>query len=392
MKRTTLLGLLTAVALGCGSGAQNPTDGGHDDGRMMQDGNTPDTGGDAAVDMAEPEPTCFPPSDKDAPAEKLSQTGCMDPKNPKVFAPGVFAYEVNSPLWSDHADKERGFFLPKGGKIHVLDCDKEPNKCLTGPYDSGRYVFPIGTVLVKNFMFDGKVVETRLFIHFDDSSDRKWIGYGYKWNEEQTEATIVPPAGDDVSFNTGSRSVDWHYPSRDDCMSCHFVGSGFTLGPEMKQLNRMVGGENQIDTIAKRGAFEETPSKPYPDAIATPYSGSWGQATAGASVEQRARSYLHANCFFCHRPDSNFPGIDLRYDVPLENTSTCNKVPERGLIDVDDGRLIVPGVPEKSELLLRMKSLTYKVRMPNIASNVVDDDAVKVVEEWIKGMAKCPGE
>ena len=38
------------------------------------------------------------------------------------FTSSAHGYEVNSPLWSDAADKERAFVLPPGGKIHVVNC------------------------------------------------------------------------------------------------------------------------------------------------------------------------------------------------------------------------------------------------------------------------------
>ena len=41
------------------------------------------------------------------------------------------------------------------------------------------------------FLFDDKLVETRLFVHFDEAT---WVGYSYAWNEAQTEATVVPDA------------------------------------------------------------------------------------------------------------------------------------------------------------------------------------------------------
>ncbi len=71
-----------------------------------------------------------------------------------------------------------------------------------GPADDGKWLFPVGTVMLKSFGFDGKVVETRLFVHFDH---RTWVGYSYPWNEAQTEATIVPSAGHGLTFNTGTR-------------------------------------------------------------------------------------------------------------------------------------------------------------------------------------------
>ena len=52
--------------------------------------------------------------------------------------------------------------------------------------------------------------------------------------------------------------------------------------------------------------------------------------TAG-SDEERARSYLHANCGFCHRPDdANFSSIDLRRDVAFKDTNTCGTQAEKG--------------------------------------------------------------
>jgi len=43
--------------------------------------------------------------------------------------------------------------------------------------------------MVKNFLFDQKFVETRLFVHFDETT---WVGYGYQWDVAQTDATLVP--------------------------------------------------------------------------------------------------------------------------------------------------------------------------------------------------------
>ncbi|HEY8924150.1 MAG TPA: hypothetical protein VIU64_07190, partial [Polyangia bacterium] len=347
-----------------GSGGSAASDGGTASGGSTGSGGASGTGGAAATggssgsdggtdsgpDDGAPAPvTCVPPTNKDQPVEKLSDTGCMDPKQPTKFAPGAVAYDVNSPLWSDRADKERGFFLPRGGKVHVLDCAKEPDACRVGPQDTGRFVFPVGTVMVKSFAFDGKLVETRLFVHFDADT---WVGYSYAWNTAQTEATIVPSAGQQVDFDTGSRSVHWAYPSRQDCMECHAAWAGSTLGPEMRQLNRVVGGQNQIDRFANAGLFDEAPKAPYQEALAMPYAGSWGPASDSASVEQKARSYLHANCAFCHRPDGNFPGFDIRLGVALADTTTCNVTPSRGEVDVPGAMLITPGSHAKSTMWL----------------------------------------
>lgn len=232
--------------------------------------------------------SCAPPASIDQPWVKLSETGCMDSAAPTKLAAKIVPYEVNSPLWSDSADKTRGMTLPAETKIHVKDCAKEPSACTHGAADDGKWVFPVGTVMVKSFAFDGKLVETRLFVHFDPET---WVGYGYQWNEDQTEATIVPDERRKVMFNTGSRSVEWNYPSRLDCMKCHNPAGGSTLGPETAQMNRMVDGQNQLDKLAALGLFDASINTPYAAALVTPYAGQLGSPPASATVDERARSY-----------------------------------------------------------------------------------------------------
>ena len=328
---------------------------------------------------------CGPPAAIDQPASMLSQTGCMDASDHTALAANVIPYEVNSPLWSDGADKRRGMALPPGGKIHVKRCAANPGEC-QGAADDGKWVLPVGTVMVKSFLFDGKLVETRLFVHFDAST---WVGYSYRWDEAQTDATIVADERVDVSFNTGQRTVSWHLPSRADCMTCHTPTGGSTLGPETAQLNRVVGGTNQIDAFAAMGLFEAAPATPYKAALVLP-SGTLG------TVEERARSYLHANCAFCHRPDDpNFPSMDLRHDVAFKDTATCGVTPEKGNQGVPTSLIITPGDPAASVVVLRMQAPPDDAngkhgRMPKIASYVTDTDAVTTISGWIASLTACP--
>ena len=383
---------------------------------------------------------CSPPADIRCPYPKLSQTGCVDPANPMQLATSVVPYEVNSPLWSDGALKTRGMKIPAGKKIHVKDCMKSPDECKVGdpnnypsflpPYDDGKWVFPVGTVMVKNFMYPDtsvksgmKFVETRLMIHFDDKT---WVGYGYQWNEAQTEATIVRdsvvdptfvPAGTDVAvvatFNVmtaaGKKTITWYYPDRAACMKCHvdtennvpfphIITGGFVLGPETIQMNRMVlaanGADkvNQIDKLKALDLFDVPPPTPYKAGLVAPYAGQAGTPPASATLDQRARSYLHANCSFCHRPDAPvFYAMDLRYDVPLRSTNICNVNVDKGDQGVTGALRLTPGDPAKSVIWLRMNafpdSLDQTVRhgrMPQLATYVIDTDATKLINDWIK--------
>jgi hypothetical protein len=474
----TLLALvfvLGVAGLGCGSAAPSNATGtggapggtggntgpGGSGGSPTQDAGSGGGGGgdgavpaDASVDQGDvaafvcptlPIPgDCSPPPDIRCPYPKLSQTGCVDPTNPLKLAASVVPYEINSPLWSDAALKTRGMHIPAGKKIHVKDCVKNAEECKVGdpsnfpnflpPYDDGKWVFPVGTVMVKNFMFPDtsvqsgvKFVETRLMVHLDDKT---WVGYGYQWNDAQTEATIVPDTASDptlmeaganvavqamfsVMTAAGKKTITWNYPDRAACMKCHvdtennvpfphIITGGFVLGPETVQMNRMVLAANgvdkinQIDKLKALGLFDVPPAMPYKAALVAPYAGQAGTPPANATLDQRARSYLHANCSFCHRPDAPvLYDMDLRYDVPLKSTNICNVDPAKGDQGVTGALRVIPGAPMMSVMWLRMNAAPDSLdqtdrhgRMPQLASYVVDTDAVTLIGNWIKQLPK----
>ena len=341
-------------------------------------------------DSSSPSWRCAPVADPAQPSRTLAATGCMDTVAVTQFVSTTHGYDVNSPLWSDGADKQRAFVLPPGGKIHVVDCAAEPSACLDAA-DNGKWVFPAGTTFLKSFEFDGKLVETRLLTA---QSNGTWMGYSYQWNEAQTEATIVDSGGASVSFNTGTRTVDWTYPGRRDCTECHTRSAGWTLGPETDQMNRVpgaasLGSENQIDKFAAQGLFDRAPALPYQTPLVAPYRGQAGSPPTSATVTDRARSYLHANCAFCHRPDGEFSSVDLRYGTALKSTGLCNVMPAKGTQGVQNATNLTPGHPELSTLWLRMSTLG-KGRMPPLASAVLDEDALDLVDDWIEGIQACP--
>ncbi len=343
--------------------------------------------------------TCVPPADKALPAAKLSQTGCVDPSDPKKLAISVIPYEVNSPLWSDGANKLRGMALPSGGKIHVKNCTANPSDCpgTRDRTDEGRWLLPVGTVLVKSFLFDGKYVETRLLVQFNPKT---WVGYSYKWDEAQTDATLVWEERDQVLFATGQRAVQWYFPSRRDCDQCHVEGAGYALGTETAQFNRVVDGMNQIDRLTALGAFDAPVPKPYRAALVAPYPSEAGSPPPTATTEQRAASYLHANCAFCHRPAADIdctaePCLDLRLGLALGEMNLCDVVPAKNDLGIVGAKNLVPGKPEQSLTWVRMTRPAddddgKHGRMPLLASYVVDQMGVDLIGNWIKSISACP--
>jgi hypothetical protein len=292
-------------------------------------------------------------------------------------------------LWSDAALKQRGMFVPAGRTVHVRDCSLPSENC-SQPGDNGKWVFPVGTVMLKNFLFDDKLVETRLFVRHDAQT---WVGYSYQWDEAQTEGTIVPDGRRTVMFNTGKRTVTWAYPNRSDCMKCHNAAGGSTLGPQTNQMNRTVSGMNQIDQLKGLGFFDQAPAAPYQEALIPPYESQAGTPPAAATIEQRARSYMEGNCAYCHRPDNLDMGmvtIDLGLATPLGKMNLCNAPPVKGDQGDPSATLLTPASPLKSLMWLRMNAAPNMGRMPQIGTAVVDADGLKLMGDWISSIQACP--
>jgi hypothetical protein len=130
----------------------------------------------------------------------------------------------------------------------------------------------------------------------------------------------------------------------------------------------------------------------YQAALVLPYDGQLGTVPADATTEDRARSYLHANCAYCHRPDGDFAAMDLRFDTPLAKMGACGVAPMKSDLGVTGALVLTQGAPTMLIMWLRMRSprIDEKTRMPQLATYVVDDTAVGLVGDWITSIATCP--
>lgn len=324
-----------------------------------------------------------PPATEMQPA-LLSQTGCVDMADPSKPAPGLIPYDVRSPLWSDGASKQRFLRIPDGGKIHVLDCATQAADCNADTVngDDGHWEVPVGSVLVKNFSIEDKIIETRLIMR---RSMTKWLFYGYEWNDAATEATLLPDDNLGKDRPVGSGSQVWHYPGRGQCPQCHTPGSGFSLGPSTPQMNSAFayadGTLNQVEKFKQLDLFDAPPKAMdgYPDPF------------GNDSLELRARSYLQTNCAICHRPSGEYSGMDMRWGKPIADMKICEPS-ERDAGLVPEYR-VVPGKPLESAMSFRMSALDA-VRMPKVGSNVVDPMGGKLIDDWIAAMPSdaCPSQ
>jgi uncharacterized repeat protein (TIGR03806 family) len=338
-----------------------------------------------------------PPAAKEQPEfpRKLSQTGLFKDTARHIPETGVIPYSVNAELWSDGAIKERFLAIPGEGKIEY--------ETVTYPQPAPGAVpgwrFPNGTVLVKTFALEtepGRTrrLETRLLVAervagTEEYGDQVWNGYTYIWNEDQTDAELADAKGVDQEFTrktaTGETKQRWHFPSRAECSLCHTMTAKYALGVTTAQLNRDhdYGGvvANQLATWEHIGLLDRKLPKP-PAQLEK--LADYRDPTA--SLEARARAYLHANCSHCHRKwGGGNAEFQLLHTLPLRELGIINTKPGQGTFDLNDPRILVPGDPDRSLLLHRMTRLGLG-RMPHIASNVVDEDGVKLIRDWIQAM------
>jgi uncharacterized repeat protein (TIGR03806 family) len=315
---------------------------------------------------------------------KLSESGLFVSTKTLQPTPGLIPYDVNVPLWSDGATKERFIALPNESKIGFE---------LEGGWD-----LPEGAVLVKTFWLDmdrgntnsARRLETRLLT----LQQGLWHGYTYLWNEEQTDADLLGPAGTNRTYTIrdsqatgGTREQTWHFPSRSECILCHTKAVNWVLGLNTLQMNKdhLYGHvmDNQLRTLEHLALFTNALPKGPSELprLCNPHD-------ATASTEARARSYLHANCAHCH---VDYGGgnarFQLLYTLALDKTGILNTLPQNGNLGIAEARIVAPGEPDRSLIPYRMAKLGQG-RMPHVASSVVDEDAVKLIRDWIRQMPR----
>jgi uncharacterized repeat protein (TIGR03806 family) len=335
---------------------------------------------------------------------KLSETGLFTSTKEHKPAPGLIPYSVNAALWSDGASKERFLAIPGDGKIR-FDAIEYPQPAPGAPRG---WKFPDGTVVVKTFALEmekgnprsRKRLETRI-LHFqqlggsEEVGDQYWRGYTYLWNDEQTDAELLDAAGLDRVYTikdkdapAGTRQQKWHFPSRAECTLCHTMPAKYVLGVNTLQLNRdhdYGNGRvaNQLRTFEHLGLFT-TPLPAPPEKLPRLVD----YENKKLDINQRARSYLHANCAHCHMKwGGGNAEFQLLATLPLKDTGTVGIKPAHGEFGVKEPCVIAPGDPERSMVLHRMK-LNGLGRMPHVGSSVVDGPAVALIHDWIKQLPR----
>lgn len=320
------------------------------------------------------------------PPPLLSMTGAFQNLASLQPADFMIPYSMNVPFWSDAALKSRWLILPNDG-THNTPAERIRYA------EQGNWILPAGAVVVKHFEIQTdesnpaltRRLETRFLVK---GSDSKWYGITYRWRDDQTDAELLAGGRSDtlsISTPNGPRETVWYYPERSECLSCHNEPSGGTLGLKTRQLNKdhlypLTGKTaNQLTTFTYLGMFENEPDTSALGALLT----SAPSANAALPLEDRARSYLDANCSSCHRPGTGvLADFDARLITPFASSGLFYALPHTSL-GLADPRVIVPQDLEHSTLFRRLSAVHEPYAMPPMAKNLLDSAGVDLIESWI---------
>ncbi len=313
----------------------------------------------------------------------LSETGAFADTAKLAPSAGLVPYDLAGAFWSDGAHKSRWISVPEG-KI--------------GFSPAGEWSFPAGTVFVKTFELPvdagnpavTRRLETRLLVRDGNGGV---YGVVYKWRPDNSDADLLDAAQTElIPAKTAIGEISeqpWYYPSRKDCQTCHNQKAGGVLGVNTRQLNRTYVypsgiSENELRTWNHIGLFEPG----FNDVDLPGFARLASADDATRSLEDRARSYLDANCAQCHRPGGTVVDFDARYETPLGKQGLVN-----GPVLIDEGidraRIISPRDVWRSIAFMRMNT-AGSIKMPPLARETIDQEGVALLRQWIVNMPGTP--
>ena len=296
----------------------------------------------------------------------------------------VYEYDLNTPLFSNYAFKKRFVYIPKNSKIVYKD--------------EGVMDFENGSILIKNFYYpedfnkpeeDKKIIETRLLI----KENNRWKPLNYVWNEEQTDATINYVGKQElvnwIDLEEKKQEVSYSIPNLNQCKNCHAKGKEIVpIGPTAAQWNKKYVlphiNQNQLDFFHEKGFLKKLvepslrPKLPAWDDLLKP-------------LDQRAKAYLDSNCAHCHNIEGSAKnsGLYLGYNQTDSRKRGIFKPPiAAGKGSGDFVYDIVPGSPETSILIYRMKSNDPSIRMPEIGRSIAHTEGIDLLEQYIEELVE----
>ena len=312
------------------------------------------------------------------PYKNLSEYKFFDDLKNQIPSKDTIPYRIANPLFSDYSYKFRFVHFPN-------------NKFANYNFDT-VFDFPVGSTIIKTFAYPidernlekgFKLLETRLLI----KKENGWVPLSYIWDKKNEDAKIKYTGH---TFNLSwinkvglERSLRYRAPNINQCKTCHEVNDKIKpIGPKGRNMNVIFdyseGKFNQIKYWENKGLLKNIPNNINSNPAI------WDNENY--HINDRARSYLDANCAHCHRVGGSASNSGFYLDLKEKDPVTLGilKIP------VAAGRgsgglkyIINPGKAEESILLYRMDSIDPGVMMPELSRNVKHAEAIPIIEDWI---------
>lgn len=308
----------------------------------------------------------------------LSETGLYSDAATLIVSGDNRPFVPQYPLWSDGALKRRWVHLPAGQMIDASGVD--------------HWTFPDGTRFWKEFAIGGRRVETRMLWKVNGD----WRFASYAWNDQQTDAELVSERGftTDVEVAQGRRH---RIPATFECRACHDSARTEILGFNGLQLSDdrdplAPHGEPQTsDMVSLRTLLDDGRLAGAPS--------SWRSAPPRIDAPDRETravlGYLSTNCGSCHNRSSSIANLGL--DLKALTSSGC-AVGVATIVDrpsiwtipsAPEGasRRVLPGRPDLSSVIARMRSRRPSTQMPPIGTVVADAAGIALLTSWVEADA-----
>jgi uncharacterized repeat protein (TIGR03806 family) len=291
----------------------------------------------------------------------LSEYGFFADAPTQKPAAGITPYRLNTPLWSDGAEKLRFVYIPPGQQAKAQG--------------EGLLALPVGSALIKTFKFGGKLIETRVLLHRSDG----WVALPYVWDADQREARLTLGGKRIELAGPDGKPISYAVPNKNQCKECHGVAGVVTpIGPKAYNL-----APAWLAALKKAGKLDHVPA-------VTKRIPLWEDRNR-AYAALAARGYLDVNCAHCHNPNGAASNSGL-YLGWLESDPIKLGIGKRpvaagrgsGNLEFD----VVPGDAAHSILYYRMASLEGGVAMPELGRAALDPAGMAAVERWIGEMKK----
>lgn len=372
-----------------------------------------------------PQPT-VQPFTADRYPEQLSDWGVVTRVGDHlVLGDGVEIYALNTPLFSDYAQKLRTLWLPPDTRARYRD---------TEPFD-----FPVGTVVTKTFFYPlangvaqtssdwngspdsldltkTQLIETRVLVRQADG----WDALPYVWDGDDARlavtGAIIPVAVRERALEDTVSRFPYVVPGRSDCAGCHatdHTGRGADTGSDgtfsrprdstrpsldvhplqpiglaARHLNRPAlppRMHSQLQHWHALGWLDGLPNEGSSGFQRVPANADWQDSAAPLSA--RARAYLDINCGHCHSRTGAARTSGMWLDAQntdLRHLGVCKPPIAAGRGSGGHRYGIVPGQPEASILVFRMTTQDPAARMPETGRSLIHAEGVKLISDWVR--------